>query len=443
MTINQLQGKLGCRLIEEDFYRLFAQELRKSVEKLPARKKPEQWAMTAYLREWHAFNQASDPDDCVVSCDGSIAESVFSGGLEAWVGRAVAHIRPKQGSMTSLPSVEVPVGYELGGKSIFLKTIELETLSRAIERATENHAKVFAVYDGNLSLFLPARYLQRLQPLADLFERHVKAIIKCFKLTQQGRVELVGVSKDSNVTYLRARLTLDALLQADPEVGEAMRRGQRSLRLMARRLTEIIEHDGKSSLRPYLNELGQPISDEALYGELDTGPGYTAPLLLAPQTRFFALEAEKGTNDWWDSSFRRLLERNSALEGLRVALDDLYSLPPVAISYWKPRHGPATFRIDIPSNLLGQESKTGDMKENVLAEDIGSDRTQGLVSKLNWLSQGENIVSPLTEVDAIARLDRRLYHSSYEPLIIKELASKGHTVRLSKRRIRDYVLRGY
>jgi hypothetical protein len=431
-------------LIEEDFYSLFAQELRKSVDKLPARNKPDEWAITTYLHEWHAFNEVSEPNGCIVSCDGSIAESIFSGGLEAWVGRAIAHIRPKHGTMTSIPNVEVPVGYDLGGKSIFMKTVELETLAQGVERAVEKDGKAFAVYDGNLSLFLPARYLQRLQPLAPLFERHVRAITKCFQLLQQDRLELVGVSKDSNVTYLRARLILKVLLQTNPELGETLRREQRSLRLMARSLTEIVEHEGAtSSLRPYLNELTQPISDEALYSELALEAGYTTPLFLAPQTRFFAAETKKGTNDWWDSSFRKLLGGNSVLEGLRSALDELYSLPPVAISYWKPRSGLMTYRIDVPSVLLGQKSRTGDMKENALAEDAASNAMEGLVSKLNWLSQGGNVVAPLTEVDAIARLDRRLYHASYEPLIIKELTNKGHNVRLSKRRIRDYVMRGY
>jgi hypothetical protein len=431
-------------LIEEDFYSLFAQKLKQSVDKLPARSKPDEWAKRSYLNEWHPFDAFSEPKGSIVSCDGSIGESIFSGGLEAWVARAVAHIRPQNGTMTSVPNVEVPVGYSLGGKAIFLKTVELETLGQAAERSANESGKVFAVYDGNLSLFLPARYLQRLQPLAQLFERHVKALAKCFSLIQEGRLELVGISKDSNVTYLRARLILNVLLQAKPELGEMMRRERRSLRLMARRLAEIVEHEGaKSPLRPYLNELNQPISDEGLYSELASQAGYTTPLLLGPQTRFFAAEVEKGTNDWWDSSFRKHLGGSSALEGLRTALDELYSLPPVAISYWKSRPGLATYRIDIPSSMLGQKVRTGDLKENVLADEEATNSMRELIAKLNWLSQGANVVAPLAEVDAIARLDRRLYHGSYEPLIIKELGHKGHNVRLSKRRIRDHVMRGY
>jgi hypothetical protein len=430
-------------MTEERFYSLFAQKLRQSVDDLPARSKPDEWAKTSYLNEWHPFNECSEPEGSVVSCDGSIGESIFSGGLEAWVARAVAHIHPKNGTMTSIPSVEVPVGYDLGGKSIFMKTVELETLAQAIEKATAENGKAFAVYDGNLSLFLPARYLQRLQPLAKLFERHVKVIIRCFKLVQQHHLELVGVSKDSNVTYLRARLILNVLLRTNPEWGEVLRREQRSLRLMARKLAEIVEHEGATStLRPYLNELTQPISDEALFSELTPEAGYTTPLFLAPQTRFFAAEIEKGTNNWWDSSFRRLLGGNSALEGLRNALDELYSLPPVAISYWKPRPGLMTYRIDVPSFLLGEKSKTGDMKENALAN-VASNSLAGSVSRLNWMSHGGNVVAALSEVDAVARLDRRLYRASYEPLIMKELGSKGHNVRLSKRRIRDYLMRGY
>lgn len=431
-------------MIEEDFYSMFVQELRKSVNKLPARSKPDEWAMRSYSQEWHVFNEASEPTGSIVSCDGSIAESVFSGGLEAWVARAVAHIRPKDGTMLSIPKVEAPVGYDLGGKSVFLKTVELETLTEAIKKARTGNGRVFAVYDGSLSLFLPARYLQRLQPLAYLFERYVKAMTECYQLVQQDLLELVGVSKDSNVSYLRARLILDTILQTNPDVGEMLRRDQRSLRLMARRLDGIVEQEGTNSLlRSYLNELKELISDEALYSEITTGAGYTTPLLLGPQTRFFAAEVEKGTNDWWDSSFRKHLSGSTALEGLRVALDELYSLPPIAISYWKPKAGLMTYRIDIPSTLLGLESKAGDMKENVLSDEEAVPIMQGLISRLNWLSQGESVVSPLTEVDVIARLDRRLYHSSYEPLIIKELTSKGHNVRLSKRRIRDYVMRGY
>jgi len=438
--------EVNCELIEEDFYSLFVEKLGQSVAKLPPRNKPDEWAMKSYLNEWHEFNAITDPDACIVSCDGSMGTSVFSGGLEALVVRAVAHIRPKNGKMVSIPNVEVPIDYDLGGNAIFMKTVELETLAQAIEKASANSGKVFAVYDGNLSLFLPSRYIQNIQALAKDFERHVKALTRCFKLVSAGRLELVGISKDSKVTYLRARLIIDALLRSRPDLTEMMRRAQRSLKLITKRLDEILDSEGaNSSLRPYLNELKQPISDEGLYGELATEAGYTTPLLLGPQTRFafyFASKTQQPT-DWWKSPFREMLGRNVELEGLRASLDELYSQPPTAISYWKNRPNPSTYRLDIPSALLGQEMRTGDMNENRLGDETAIKLIGDIIAKLNWLSRVENAISPLTEVDAVVRLDRRLYNSSYEPLIMDELKRKGHNVRLTKRRIRDYVQRGY
>lgn len=433
-------------MIEEEFYSLFAQKLRESVDKLPPKIEPDEWAKKSYLNEWHSFDDLSEPDASIVSCDGSIGDSVFSGGLETWVIRAVAHILQKNATMLSMPNIEVPVGYDLGGKSILMKTVELETLAQAMEKAAADNGKVIAVYDGNLSLFVPSRYIQRLQPLAKDFERHVKALTKCFSLVQPGRIELVGISKDSRVRYLRARIILDSLLQNHPEMEEIVRRTQRSLKLMASRLNEIAEQEGAdSSVRPYLAELKQPISDEELYSELAPEAGYTTPLLLGPQTRFFFYFTSKSQapTDWWNSPFRKMLEDSPELEGLRTALDQLYSQPPIAISYWKNRPGSITYRLDVPSNLLGQGVKTGDLNENKLADEPAANLMSGIVAKLNWLSQKGGSVTALTEVDAIVRLDRRLYRSSYEPLIIKELSNKGHSVRLTKRRIRDYVMRGY
>lgn len=433
-------------LIEEDFHSLFTQAVRSSIETLPKRKKPEDWALKIYLQNWHNFNYSSEPTGSIVSCDGSVAESNFSGGLEAWVTRALAHIRPKEGIMTSIPKVEVSLGYNLEGRSVFAAVIELETLAEAIKKAQPHDNKVLAVYDGSLSPFLPARYMQRLQPLTSLFERYVRSLTECYRLAQKQQVELVGVSKDSAVTYMRARLILDSILQSNPDVGDMLRRDQRSLRLMARHLHEILERESRNSdstLRSYLDELTQFISDEGLYSEVTSEAGYATPLLLGPQTRFFGTEVKKGTNDWWDSSFRRHLSGSLALSGLRKALDELYSFPPIAISYWKPNPGFLTYRIDVPSTLLGVESRAGDMNENMLADTNTAPYLQEVVSQLNWLSQGESAVFPLTEVDVVARLDRRLYHSSYEPIIIQELASKGHNARLNKRRIRDHIMRGY
>jgi len=49
-------------LNEEHFYSLFAKKLQESVERLPQRNKPEQWARRSHLNEWRPFDENLEPD---------------------------------------------------------------------------------------------------------------------------------------------------------------------------------------------------------------------------------------------------------------------------------------------------------------------------------------------------------------------------------------------
>jgi len=141
--------------------------------------------------------------------------------------------------------------------------------------------------------------------------------------------------------------------------------------------------------------------------------------------------------------FRRRLKQSNKLSFLIDVLDSFYAQPPIAIFYWKPKPESGVYRIDTPSNLLGYEDKCGDLSEDIFSDDRGLEAAQSLVATLNWLSHEPYVVNPLTEVDAVVRLDRKLYKQAYEPMIMEELRKKGFKVNPRKRSMRDFVLRGY
>ena len=140
------------QLAEEAFFSIFTESLRDSVSKLVPPEKKSDWARTLYLFKWIPLLDSVEPDAAIIACDGSIAESSFSGRIVAWVAWAVAHIYAKDGEVTSIPQVAVSIYYALKGRSFFMKALELETLTKAIDSATTEFKQVFAVFDGSLYL---------------------------------------------------------------------------------------------------------------------------------------------------------------------------------------------------------------------------------------------------------------------------------------------------
>lgn len=430
-------------LIEEAFFSIFMKELRDSVESLTPPKPRNGWSRGLYLSKWREFGDSVRPEGAVVACDGSISESSFSGGLMVWTARAVAHIYSCEDEVRSIPGVAVKIGYRLKGRPYFMKALELETLNRAVREAEREFGEVFALFDGSLYLrFL--HHLPRLESMREIFQRYVEALINCLKAVQGGNISIVGLSKDSDVSYLRARILLDAMLMEEPEIGEELRSEQRSVKRMAERLKELVrQRPGDPVLKRYLEELYLEVSDEALYMDLAVEPGFTVPLLLAPQTHFITEEVEKGTRSWWESSFRERLRSSPMLQALSSLLDEYYSQPPIATSYWRVRSELGVYRVDIPSTLLGFEGRCGDLQEDKFLNGEGVSKAGELMAALNWLTREPYVANPLTEVDVVVRLDRSLYRQVYEPVIAEELARRGFKVMPRKRWIRDLVLRGY
>ncbi|MBS7644918.1 MAG: DNA double-strand break repair nuclease NurA [Candidatus Bathyarchaeia archaeon] len=427
--------------MEEAFFSAFMEELQESLRNLDPPRPMSSWSSQLYLSKWRRAAGSIKPEGAVVACDGSISESIFSGGLTVWTARAVAHVYSEGGEVRSIPRVAVKIGYRLKGRPYFMKALELETLHRAVEEAEKEFHRVFALYDGSLYLRF-IHHVPRLEAIKEIFQRYVGALINCLEIAQGEGVSMVGLSKDSDVSYLRARILLDSILMERQEIGEELRIERRSVKRMAERIEEIVKRSPEDPiLRAYLEEFKLEVSDEALYTSLALEPGFTIPLLLAPQTQFITEEVRRGTRSWWESSFRK--ELWSRLEALASLLDEYYSQPPIAISYWKAASGQGVYRVDVPSHILGFKGRCGDLQEDEFLSIGESTRAEELIANLNWLTREPYAVSPLTEVDAIVRLDRSLYRQVYEPVIVEELKRRGFEVAPRKRWIRDLVLRGY
>lgn len=428
-------------MTEEDFFSLFTEGLHESISRLTPPELESPWSRALFLSRWNSYGTSSDPNGTVVACDGSMGESSFTGGLTAWVSRAIAHVYGKDGSVVRVPEVAVKVDYGLEGQSLFMKTLELRVLRKAIEKASMEHSRVLGLVDGSLYLTF-FHYRERLQSMAWIFEKYLNELSSLLESAGENTV-IVGISKDSDITYLRAKILSDAVLQADSSLEVELSRG-RSIKRMREKLGEAIVRTSRGSpLQDYFNELQQDISDEGLYSQMAPDPGFTTPLMLAPQTLFVTEEIKRGTKSWWESMFRDRLEGNSRMTGVLNGLDNYFTKPPIALTYWKPRQATGVYRVDITSNLLGNEGAGGDLSEDTFTDDVGIAKAKSIVGMLNYVSREPYVVNPLTEVDAIVRLDRALYKQAYEPIIIEELRRKGFGINLRKRGLRDLVLRGY
>ncbi|MBO3799931.1 MAG: DNA double-strand break repair nuclease NurA [Candidatus Brockarchaeota archaeon] len=424
-------------MAEEQFFQMFLSGLCESLNRLIPLDFDSSPFKSSYLSKWCSYGETCKPDGAVVACDGSISESSFSGGLVIWTARAVAHVYSEEGRPDSLMEAGVEAGYRLQGRQFFLRLLELRTLRRALEKASQSHERVFGIFDGSLYLtFLHNR--NRLRVYSRLFENYVRELTLLLKLVDEKKI-VVGICKDSDISYLRAKIMVDILHSLDPELA-AEARG-RSIRRIREVLSERIKDSTQDLLKACLKELEQDFSDEGVYSEIAPGPGFTRPLLLAPQTIF--LTSETGSTDWWDSRFRTRLEKDNGLKGVLRALDEYFSSPPVALTYWRPKISFRVYRVDVPSSLLGYSGASGSLSGDLFTDDSGIEKAKAVFGVLNLLYQEPHVVQPLAEVDCIARLSRSLYKDSYEPVIVEELRRRGFKASPRRRSIRNIVLRGY
>lgn len=421
-------------MAEEQFFPIFTSRLREEVERL--RKKRESSVSSVqsiYKKYWNVCDYCEESNYPIIACDGSLGSSPLSGGLTFWVARAVAHTYVNGTLLQATPEVGVKGDYMLEGESIFMKTVELRALRKATQAALKEHGKALAFYDGSL-YFTFFHHRPHMEARKEILQDYVSELYSLLKLGLNDDVKILGVSKDSSITYLRTHIIFEELSKHNIDgLGYF-----RSIKWMRERMKREAPLD-TDPIKDYLKEIENDESDEALYDKLMKEPGFTTPLLLAPQTCYVMQEVEEGHKRWSESHLR--VASSESLKPLLEEMDKLYSLPPIALTYWKPKHGLRTYRLDVPSNLLGHKGKCEDLTGDEYVDlDVVNDM-KGLVAKLNWLDKADYGIRPLIDVDEIARLIHRTYRRAYEPVILEELKEYGFDVKPRKRSIRDFFMR--
>ncbi|MCD6263391.1 hypothetical protein J7L60_03150, partial [Candidatus Bathyarchaeota archaeon] len=143
------------------------------------------------------------------------------------------------------------------------------------------------------------------------------------------------------------------------------------------------------------------------------------------------------------SLYRRVRELLPGEEAERVvsALEAFFSRPPVAVTYWRPHRGARPFRLDISASSLGYGFPMKEIRRNAfVAEGRGLDAVREVLDHLGfWFCNPLEYNLPLRQADRLARFDRRLYASRYEPFIIKRMEERGVTLLSRVRDLREVV----
>ncbi|MEM1587623.1 MAG: DNA double-strand break repair nuclease NurA [Candidatus Bathyarchaeia archaeon] len=425
---------------ENIFLSSFMEEIKK-ISNLTLQVEPQEKFKRIYENLWIDFNFTSPLSFNFIVCDGSKGLTEFQGGIKVLYVRALAHFFKAQTFMDRVVETKIFIEHLLQKEDSYMKAVELIALKKALSKVDE----ALAIYDGTLYPTFPLSALNN-EKIAKAKIEEFKALTELYKQSYDKNQVLVGLCKDSNVSYIRARALIEQLKIELPEVGEEISKQMYPSKIV-KKLRKKIEEENNENIRKLLEsyccEFGLKTSDEEVFSNLNLKPGFTTPLILAPQTLYLEANYEAKRN-WWDSIFREKMNKskNEFLHEIIKLLDEIYSLPPIATICWKPHHGIEIYRVDIAGWSLKVKEKCGDLTENIfIKNDDSINYCKEIVAKLNALSVTPAVLKPLIDVDSIVRIDSSIYRDVYEPVLINELKKTGLKAKLRKRRIREILLR--
>ena len=380
-----------------------------------------------------------DPDkrsEALISVDGGVQTSRFAYGDFVAVGRAMALIhRPGQDMvMEKRVKIHIQKVYDDRDRGFipgYVRLIaEYETARAAAERVLEEGGRPLVLLDGSLYLsrfpYAIREYVDHPELLAELFNSI--STLRC--MGRDRGFPVVAVSKDSAVFYLYMRLLKDAVRRADlGPISEEVERSSSplDLRIMVKRWPE----EKKEALRPFVEQ--SPLCDTALIGATTDVEGYTRPLLLAPSIYYGRSDAP--------AFYDRIRSYLGGEEAHNVigSLTGFFDCPGVAVTYWKPTRDGRPFRVDISASELGYDEPWGAKEgDRLIGEDRDLNPLEGVLNHLGfWFCNDVEYNIPMRQTDILARFDRNLYASKYEPFIVRRLEQAGLDVRATRRVLRE------
>ena len=391
----------------------------------------------AYLSFWHEFSGRSDTLPGFAVADGSCSSTTFRGGVRAVCVRALANVYEGRSLIESVSDVDVRVGHRLKRASLYMRALEFKCLKKAVD----GFGKVdVAICDGDLYPTMHPVIVRRTSQEVEAFLEYLNSLYELYKHALERGVLLVGVVKDSFVNYLRARVLASHVLKENPELGEEVYR-MRSVRNIEKKLSQ--KRGGIRQVEVLLREAQRLSSDEEILDEYASKPGFTTPLVLAPQPIYLSEETKAGTKTWRSSKIRRRLKsRSPPLRDVANIMDKLYSLPPVVMSYWRPWHGIGVYRVDVAGWGLGINIKWDEVEgDYFLSKGAAMQKFEEIAALLNGLSPEPFTVKPLLDVDDLVRFSAKTYKECYEPILIEALRRAGFKALLTKRDLRELMVR--
>jgi len=429
---------------------IFFEEFYRELERVVAGLRGEELRMEmplqlveALRRRWHEYEPSEDLSPLtLIGVDGGVQQSRFSHGWTVSVGRACALIRsPGEEALRVRKRVKIHIGRIFDDRDrayipSYVRLIaEYGVASEAAEEVVEAGGRPLVLMDGSLYLsrfpYAEREYLSHPRLLAELFE----AMASLHILARDHGFPVVALAKDSTVFYLYMALLREILALSGIDGNLASIVAESPSPLSLRGKMGRLEEGEREVLEGLLGGV-KPLCDQELVETSVDGPGFTHPLLLAPSIYY-----RRG--DAVPSLYRRVRELLPGEEAERVvsALEAFFSRPPVAVTYWRPRRGARPFRLDISASSLGYGFPMKEIRRNAfVVEGRGLDAVREVLDHLGfWFCNPLEYNLPLRQADRLARFDRQLYASRYEPFIIKRMEERGVTLLSRVRDLREVV----
>jgi len=426
--------------VRDFFFDDFYGELLQVVSNI--KKEPEEALIGSILSDelkkiWRNLpNKNQNLKETLIAVDGGVQTSEFSYGEFVAVGRACAIIQEpgKDREIERKVKIYVDKVYDTRDKGFipsYVRTIcEYDAAYSAALKVIEKGGNPIVLMDGSLyfSRFPYAIREYRHHPilLKQLFDSISK--LRCFG--RDADIPIIAISKDSSVYYLYMEL-LKTLIKREGNLTLSALVDDASSPMDLWILFDKMNEKEQASLRPYIEK--NPFFDSELVEESRVNEGYTMPLNIAPSIYY--------SRDKTIPAFFNLLDKTldkDKAKILKESFESFFGCPGVATIYWRPTDKARTFRVDFLSSSLGDFDPWSLKNKNSLMICYDKDNLEKVLNHLSyWYCNDIEYNLPLKQADTLARFDRGLYRSKYEPFIINKLKEAGHVIKGTRRMLRE------
>ena len=388
-------------------------------------------------KHWHPFKADHEKrEGALVSVDGGVQYSNFAYGDLVAVGRACALLSGSKTDRELVKDVKIHVDkvYDQRDRGFipgYVRMIaEYRAAIKAAKRVLESGQTPYVLMDGSLYFsrfpYAAREYMHHGELLAELFE----AISELRGLSRDHGFPVVGIAKDSTVFYMYMELLRGAVRKAglhalSPVFEEATNPVGLRLRMDGMK-------EERAAMEPFVEQ--RPLCDTALVKETTLEEGFTHPLLLAPSIYY-------GRDENTPSLYRRISENigEERAEPIIKSLKSFFSSSGISTLYWKPKPTGRPFRVDITTSWLGiSDPWMKSRKNRFLDEGCALEPIEKVLNHLDyWFINSIEYNIPLKQADMLARFDRELYRSKYEPFIVKRLEAAGLRLTEARRSQRE------